>query len=398
MMTMLNAQSGDEEKEASVVILDDDVHIADVLRARIGRDGLHITIVHTIEELETACRTALPAAVVADLNLPGVAPYDTAEMLSRLAYAGPLFLVSDANEHEITMARDLAERFGLDRPTIFRKPFSYSALSAALVNSVAMTRPAAIDEVVAAIESGDIMPFFQLQVDLSSGRIVGAEALARWKRPDGSVTPTGNFMPVVEQAGLWRRLTDRMLLDSAVAIRRWQAAGLSPCKISVNLEASVAADPGFGPSAAQILNAHGVDHGLIRFEITEQTAMSDISTALRALTWLRNKGFDLSLDDFGTGFSSLSVLHSMPFSELKIDRSFVQRMSTDRDARVIVRATVDLAHNLDLLCVAEGVENAETCADLIDFGCDRGQGYLFGRAVEADDFGELLRRGKIDLP
>lgn len=395
---MLNRQIGDKLQDASVVILDDDVQIAEVLRARIGRDGLRITIVHSVQELTAACRIALPSAIVADLNLQNVKPYEAAQALSLLRYAGPIFLVCEANEEEIAEAETLAGDLGLTRPTIFRKPFSFTALSAALLNSVDATRPASLEDVVAAIDNGEVLPFFQVQVDLASRRIVGAEALARWLRPDGTVAPTGTFLPVVHQGGLWRRLTDRMLRESARAIRRWQEAGLAPCKISINLEAAVAADPSFGPSAAEILNEQGVDHGLIRFEITEQTAMSDISTALRALTWLRNKGFDLSLDDFGTGFSSLSVLHSMPFSELKIDRSFVQRMSTDRDARIIVKATVDLAHNLDLLCVAEGVEDMATCTKLVEFGCDHGQGYLFGRAVDAAAFADLLRRGEIDAP
>ena len=134
----------------------------------------------------------------------------------------------------------------------------------------------------------------------------------------------------------------------------------------------------------------GVSHDLVRFEITEQTAMGDTAKALRALTWLRIKGFDLSIDDFGTGFSSLAALHAMPFTELKIDQSFIRRITTDESARVIVKAIVDLAHNLGLVCVAEGVEDQQTADMLRAFGCDRGQGFFFGGAADSAKFAEQL--------
>lgn len=383
---------------APVVILDDDPQISAVLRIRLERDGFEVVTVGNLTELGDVVRQVVPVAVVIDLNLGNEDGLHGATLLAARGYRGPIFLMSGADENAIAEAHREAKALGLNLPQTFRKPFSLSALSAAITISNNTSKGTNVAAVCDAIESGAIRPYFQAQLDLKTGRIVGAEALARWVRADGTLAMPSTFIPMIEQAGLWRYMTSKILADTAAAIRQWQDAGITPCKVSVNLEGAVAADPEFGLDAEKIVDAQGIDHGLIGFEITEQMAMSDISTALRALTWMRKKGFDLSLDDFGTGFSSLSVLHSMPFSEIKIDRSFVQRMTADRDSRVIVKATIDLTHNLDLLCVAEGIDSVATCHALMEMGCDLGQGYLFGPAVDAQAFGAILDKGWLPLP
>ncbi|WP_158595907.1 EAL domain-containing protein [Oleomonas cavernae] len=385
-------------RRPAVIVLDDDPDIAQVLRIRLERDGFNVITAPTLGELEAACRRALPAAVVVDLNLGCHDGLQASELLAKLRFRGPVFLMSGSDERVIGAARRHGETLGLSIPGIFHKPFSLSMLSAAIRASVAVPDDPDASSVAADIKNGIIRPYFQVQVDLATGKIVGAEALARRVPFSGAVGLPGGFLPIVERAGLWCSLTERILADTAKAIEHWRESGISPCKISVNLAAVNASDPDFGLTAASILNARSVDPKWISFEVTEQTAMSNTGASLRALTWLRIKGFDLSLDDFGTGFSSLSVLHAMPFCELKIDRSFVQRIGNDRDARVIVKTTIDLAHNLGLLCVAEGIEDEATCAALAQMGCDRGQGYLFGKAVDAATFGNLLKSGAIDIP
>ncbi|TDP47059.1 EAL domain-containing response regulator [Zavarzinia compransoris] len=382
----------------SVLILDDDTDLSEVLRLRLERDGFAVETARSVPELESICGQGCPSAVVMDLNLGQQDGLQAAEFLATAAYGGPVFLISGSDDRVLTAARRHAEAQGLLLPAVFRKPFPLADLSAAIAAAVGAVRPAAADDLLAALERGEIRPYFQPQIDLATGTVVGAEALARWVKLDGSVAAPRNFMPVVEAENLWRPLTDHMLAGTAEAIRHWQDLGAAPCKVSINLEAGIAVDPGFGPHAAALLDAAGIDRSLIRFEITEQTAMGDHATALRALTWMRIRGFDLAIDDFGTGFSSLAVLHAMPFSELKIDQSFVRRMTTDRDARIIVRAIVDLARNLDLVSVAEGVEDQATAAALRDLGCDRGQGFLFGGPVDVAGFARHLLKGKVDLP
>jgi EAL domain-containing protein (putative c-di-GMP-specific phosphodiesterase class I) len=381
-----------------VIVLDDDLDFAQVLRIRLERDGFEVVTTPSLAEVEAACRQAPPAAVVVDLNLGPHDGLQASELLAKLRYRGPVFLMSGSDERVIGAARRHGEALGLSIPGIFHKPFSLSTLSDAIRTAVSVPDDPDAGSVAADIKNGIIRPYFQVQVDLATGAIVGAEALARRVDPSGVIGLPDSFLAVVERAGLWCSLAERILLDTAKAIERWREAGIPPCKIAVNLAAVNAADPEFGVTAASILDASSIDHKWVSFEVTEQTAMTNTGASLRALTWLRIKGFDLSLDDFGTGFSSLSVLHSMPFCELKIDRSFVQRMSSDRDARIIVKATIDLAHNLGLLCVAEGIEDQATRAALADMGCDRGQGFLFGKAVDAMAFGNLLKSGAIEIP
>lgn len=383
---------------SSVLILDDDVELSEVLRIRLERDGFTVITAHSMSRFEESLGEARPCAVLVDLNLGSQDGLQAAERLCALGYGGPVFLISGSDDRVLTAARRHAEALGLDMPAVFRKPFSPAELSSAILSAVAAPRVAGASDLLRGLQGDQIRPFFQPQVDLVTGALVGAEALARWALPDGSVEATGRFLPIVEAEGLWGELTDAIMRGVAKAMDRWRGAGLTPCRISINLEASVATDPDFGPRAAALADDLGIPHGLIGFEITEQTAMGDSATALRALTWLRIKGFDLSIDDFGTGFSSLAVLHAMPFSELKIDKSFVRRLVTDADAQVIVKAIVDLAHNLGLVCVAEGIEDQATLDQLRAMGCDRGQGFIFGGAVDAASFAGHLTAGFLAPP
>lgn len=383
----------------SVLVLDDDTDLSEILRIRLERDGFTVETACSLRELEAHCAGRCPAAIVIDLNLGSQDGLEAAEFLAAKSFSGPVFLISGSDDRVLTAARRHAEAQGLSLPAVFRKPFPLAGLSSAISEAIAVThRPVSPDDLMQAIQTGEIRPYFQPQIDLASGAVVGAEALARRVGSDGSVAAPKQFMATVQAENLWRPLTDAMLTGVAAAVRSWQVQQLVPCKVSINLEASVATDPDFGPQAAALIDTAGIDRKLIRFEITEQTAMSDHARALRALTWMRIRGFDLAIDDFGTGFSSFAVLHAMPFSELKIDQSFVRRMTVDRDAHIIVKAIVDLARNLELISVAEGIENIETWRALRDIGCDHGQGFLFGGPVDAAGFASHLLKGKVELP
>lgn len=386
------------ESRSSVLVIDDDAELSELLRIRLERDGFRVAGVIAVAEIEKACADAPPAAIVMDLNLGAQDGLQGAEILARQRYQGPLFLISGSDERVLTAARRHAEGLGLNLPAVFRKPFSIADLSVAITVALAASRHVLPHDLRRAIATGAVRPYFQPQIELSSGRIVGCEALARWVRDDGSILPPGHFFAAVESGDLWPELTGSMLRSSAAALCHWREAGIEPCKISINLEAGTATDPAFGPMAAATLAEAGAGPELIRFEITEKAAMTDTAAALRALTWLRIKGFELAIDDFGTGFSSLAVLHAMPFSELKIDQSFIRHLIADRDSRIIVKATIDLAHNLDMICVAEGIEDEETWAVLHAMGCDIGQGFLFGPAIAENAFADYLKEGKIKTP
>lgn len=231
----------------------------------------------------------------------------------------------------------------------------------------------------ALVSTDQIVVHLQPQCDLAAGhRPLAMEALVRWQHPQLGMLWPDRFLGAASDAGLLSKITDVVLEQSLLAIAAMSRDG-HRIPVSVNLAASDLQDPRFASRVAQALDRHRVAPELLRLEVTETVVMQDSARAIRTLSLLRGIGVGISLDDYGTGLSSLAYLRQLPVDELKIDRSFVANMLADRTNRLIVRSTIDLAHGLGLTVVAEGVEDAETVAALADMGCDLVQGYLTGR-------------------
>jgi diguanylate cyclase (GGDEF)-like protein len=228
------------------------------------------------------------------------------------------------------------------------------------------------------IERGELLLHYQPKVDLQSGVATGAEALLRWRHPVRGLVPPGEFIDAAEEDDVIHPLTRWVLGESLAQSSRWQEEGLT-VHLHINLSARNLAQPGLIQELRVLLDRHGVPSSQITFEITERNIVD-----LRArdmLSELRNSGFGISVDDFGSGYSALGYLRDMPVTEIKIDRSFVNAM--DSDGGAIVAPVIQMAHNLGLAVVGEGVERAETAERLRSFGCDSGQGYHFARPMEA---------------
>jgi diguanylate cyclase (GGDEF)-like protein len=226
-----------------------------------------------------------------------------------------------------------------------------------------------ISDLREAIDRDHFACYYQPIVDLSTGAIAALEVLARWQHPSQGLLPPSEFIELAEQTGLIEPLT-LLLLDKALG--EWHGADGAGIPIAVNLSARHLRDPNLAPRIDAILGARGVPPTRLVLEITENFIMSDPVRSIGTLTRLHEMGVTLALDDFGTGYSSLSYLRRLPLDELKIDRSFVMGLVTEGDA--IVRSTIELAHNLGLTVVAEGVESSAICDRLRDLGCDAGQG------------------------
>ncbi len=250
-----------------------------------------------------------------------------------------------------------------------------------------------------ALEANEFRIHYQPIVTLASGQIEGFEALSRWQRADGLVPPA-DFISVASETGLILPMNRDLLRHACAQIRQWQSLFPSnvPLGVSVNVTAPEFAQPDLAAQIRQILQEGEVDPGRITFEITETIAMADPERSLRTLLELNDLGVRLSLDDFGTGFSSLCRLRQFPFHSLKIDRSFVSRMVEDSETREIVRIILMLAHNLGMKVVAEGIEQPEQMGMLLEFGCELGQGYLFSRPVESGQIEALLRHQGKPVP
>ncbi|MDQ6671641.1 MAG: EAL domain-containing protein [Chloroflexota bacterium] len=234
-----------------------------------------------------------------------------------------------------------------------------------------------VTDLRAALEDAQLLLHFQPLVDLASRETVGVEALVRWEHPRRGLVPPDQFIGIAEQNGLIRPLSQWVLNASLAAATTWQARGLR-VPVSVNLSAWDLHDLDLPAQVAGLLQTHRLTPDALRIEITESSLMIDPDRACGILEALRRLGVRCSVDDFGTGYSSLSYLKRLPVDSLKIDQSFVQAMLLDGGDRAIVRSTIELAHNLGLQVVAEGVEDELTARLLAELGCDRAQGYLFG--------------------
>jgi diguanylate cyclase (GGDEF)-like protein len=248
-----------------------------------------------------------------------------------------------------------------------------------------------LTELRTAVDTNQLQLYLQPKVRLADGEVIGAEALVRWEHPERGLVQPMQFVPFAEQSGFVRVLTLWMVEQTAK-----YAASIGPAwpamKFGVNLSARDLLDQDFPAKVQQLTQRSAVDPKKLTLEITESSIMEDPERSLQTLLKLREQGLRLSIDDFGTGYSSLAYLKRLPLDELKIDRSFVMSMQTDPADAKIVRSTIDLAHNLGLSVVAEGIDSPEAFALLRDLGCDEGQGYRLARPMPAAYFAEWARR------
>jgi diguanylate cyclase (GGDEF)-like protein/PAS domain S-box-containing protein len=247
-----------------------------------------------------------------------------------------------------------------------------------------------LGELRRAIESDQLVLHYQPKVDLKDGKVLGAEALVRWRHPKQGLMPPDRFIGLAEQGGLIKALTG-WVLDRAVAdCRRWEADGRT-LSVAVNLSARNLQDPQLADHIVALLESRGLPAGRLELELTESAVLADPRRAAETLESLDHSGVALAIDDFGTGYSSLAYLRKLPVSQLKIDKSFVMAMSNNLEDSMIVRSTADLGHNLGLTVVAEGVEDKPTWDMLAQFGCDAAQGYYMARPMPGAELSAWLR-------
>jgi len=230
--------------------------------------------------------------------------------------------------------------------------------------------------------STQIVVHYQPQIDLRTGLVVGVEALVRWRHPRLGLLAPAAFLDLAEEHGLVGAITTRVLRTAAADAARWHAAG-HRLRVAVNLSTSCLVNPALLPLLDVVLAETGLDPDLLVMEVTETTLMSDPDRALETAHGIRQRGVQLSIDDYGTGYSSLAYLGSLPATELKLDRAFTVRLTHDAATAAIVASTVDLAHRLGLRLLAEGVEDEATLAALAAAGCDESQGYFHARPEPA---------------
>lgn len=244
-----------------------------------------------------------------------------------------------------------------------------------------------------ALERNEFFLHYQPKLDLRSGSIVGAEALIRWRSPDGQLVPPARFIPIAEDCGIIVSITRWVLLEACRQARAWQDAGLPTHTIAVNVSALDFRRAEFLETVRMALNDSGLEPRYLEIELTESVLMQNLESTRATIGDLKAMGVRLAIDDFGTGYSSLSYLRRFPVDVLKIDQSFVRDISTDANDAAIVGAVIAMGKSLDMRVVAEGVETQDQLQFLRDHHCDEAQGFYFSRGVDADAFARLLVDG-----
>ena len=263
------------------------------------------------------------------------------------------------------------------------------AYFSAEMNQLALGRLAMEAGLRRALEKGELLLHYQPKVDIASGRIIGAEALVRWNHPERGMVSPGEFIPIAEETGLIVSIGEWVLEAACSQARSWEQSGLAPVKLAVNISArQISAKlPG---SIGALLSRHRLTPAWLELELTESMLMNNTESVISMMDELHAMGISLSLDDFGTGFSSLSYLKRFPIDTLKIDRSFITGTPGDADDCAIAGAIAGMAKQLRLKVIAEGVENAAQLSFLKSLDCDEIQGYFFSRPLPADELMALI--------
>ena len=250
-----------------------------------------------------------------------------------------------------------------------------------------------LSEIKRAIEMDELQLFYQPKVTLGDSSVLSVETLIRWQHPNRGLVPPDEFIPFAEQTGAIRLITRWVIANAAAQARSWGDQGLM-IKMSLNISARDLLDSDFSAYVDKRLQESGVHPSMICMEITESALMEDPIKARRTVEELHNLGLSISIDDYGTGYSSLAYVKNLPVNELKIDREFIKNMIENEEDVAIVRSTIELGHNLGLKVVAEGIEREEEMQMLKDFGCDQAQGYLISKALTATDMEKWISNNR----
>lgn len=343
--------------------------------------------------------------VISDLDMPGM---DGMEFIRRLGESGvpvAVILVSALERQLLSSVQTVTEAYGLDLLGVLEKPITPGKLAPLLrryrlaKTTLAQPKPVAarssftLQEIEAGLKNDEFEPFIQPKVELATWRMKGAEALARWRHPQHGVVAPYAFIGPLEQHGMIDELTWIMLKKSAAWCSAWRRAGLD-VTVSVNLSPKSLGDVHLAKRVTKLVRDQGLEPRHMVLKVTESAAATDVGKALENLARLRMKGFGLSIDDYGTGYSSMQQLTRIAFTELKIDQSFVANAARQESARVILESSLDMAKKLKITAVAEGVETKADWALLRQLGCSLAQGNLIARPMAADSFLDWARAWK----
>src|SRR5690349_10647251 len=388
MRTMPDDLFGDR-----LLMIDDDPAFGRLVK-RIAQDaGFEVVVTDNPDSFVKTARLWRPSVIVLDLKMPGTDGIQLLRILAADKCAAHIMLSSGAEGKILESAMQLGRERGLNVAEALPKPIRADTLRERLGGLKRMPKLQLSADLARALSSDQLFLEYQPKLDCRLARITGVEALVRWRHPLHGIIPPDQFIELAEENGLIGRLTNWVVSTAAAQAARWRTESKLALNVAVNISARDVEALDFPDRLERRCLHAGLDPEYMTIELTETSAMREAMQMMDVLTRLRLKGFKLSIDDFGTGYSSLVQLQKMPFSELKIDQSFVMAMARDRSCEAIARIVIDLARNLGLESVAEGVENEQTWGALRAMGCDIAQGYYLSQPLPADRIVPLIERG-----
>ncbi|MEM8686635.1 MAG: EAL domain-containing response regulator [Pseudomonadota bacterium] len=337
--------------------------------------------------------------ILCDLNMPEMDGVQFLRHINDLNYDRQLAVISGEDTSVLNVTRDIASYYSFDLIGVLSKPLDtqkLSQLAAAALPSAPREKTAeglqvTPQKIQDAIAQQQIVPFFQPKIDIHTGKVTGAEALARWIDPEVGLIQPSKFIDAAHATGQMRALSASLLRQSIASCAQWHASGLN-LKVAINLTPDIFEWLEFPDELAARVDASGIERSDVTLEITESSFLKQNTTVLEVLARLRIQGFDLAIDDFGTGFSNIEQLRKFPFSQLKIDQSFVRNAAKDRFARASVEASVHLGRELNMRIVAEGVEDQDDWEFVAQCGVDEVQGFYVARPMPEEEFFEWVHR------
>ena len=373
-----------------LLVVDDEEDICETIAEIAESRGFEVAAISDPGAVAAKLDAFTPDVIMLDLMMPGTDGVELLRLLVDRVKNAKICLMSGSDTRVLNSARRLGSAHGLDVIAALEKPIDIPLLRATLDGLTEDNTKSVVGaDIAQALALGQLILYYQPVIEIATRRVKGAEALIRWAHPTRGVLPPADFLDEIVKENLMGPMTEHVLATAVHQAAKWHHAGEN-LTVSLNVTATSLLELSLPDRITEMCAQRQIPRERLVLEVTETEAMRDVTRTMDVLLRMRIRNIGVSIDDFGTGHSSLLELQRMPFSEMKIDKSFVMDMVTNRDCTVIVNSIIDLGHNLGLKIIAEGVEDVRIWRMLAERKCDFAQGFYMAKPMPPDEFNRWL--------
>lgn len=381
-----------------LLVIDDEEDICETIAEIAQTRGFEVAMINDPALVSAKLDEFTPDVIMLDLLMPGTDGVELLRVLVDRVRNAKICLMSGSDTRVLNSARRLGSAHGLDVIAALEKPIDIGLLRTTLDQLAAGNNKSVVGaDIAQALALGQLILYYQPVIEIATRRVKGAEALIRWAHPTRGILPPAEFLDDIIKDGLMQPMTEHVLTTAVHQVAKWHHAG-EDLTVSINVTASSLLELSLPDRIAEMCAQHQIPTEKLVLEVTETEAMRDVTKTMDVLLRMRIRNIGVSIDDFGTGHSSLRELQRMPFSEMKIDKSFVMDMVSNRDCTVIVNSIIDLSHNLGLKVIAEGVEDVRIWRMLAEKKCDYAQGFYMAKPMPPEEFTRWLKSWRETSP